>query len=191
MILKADIKTHLIGDYRVIVIDNLFNWSEIEGIYVNLCNLQYKIANSNQVDVQNIQDKHLKADVSLDFLKSIDFFENGREELIEKFFEDGNYVIDKSYVNCGLKGDQHKCHVDNYYKGNGRTMLYYGNRTWDTNHGGETIFYDADKNDIAFISVYKPGRVVIFDSDMPHSARPQTFDGPNYRFTLAIKYLKQ
>lgn len=184
------VRLHFVGQYKIAVLDGLFSWAEIEGIYVNICNLQYRISNSNQLDIQNIQDKKLKADIDIGFLKSVRFFDEGRESLIESYFKDGDYDIHKAYINCGLKGDSHNVHVDNYFKSSGKTLLYYANRDWNPNHGGETIFYCPDTKDIVFISTYKPGRIIIFDSEVPHSARPQALDGPNYRFTMALKYIK-
>lgn len=181
---------HAFNNRYIHVIDGLFSRAEIEGIYVNLCALPFRVANSNQIDVQNMQDRHLKADVDENFLGHIGFFGGERKEKINGFFSDADYKIYKSYVNLGLKGDDHRCHVDAYYPGQGKTLIYYANREWDANHGGETVFYDMDQKEIIFVSTYTPGRVIIFDSDMPHSARPQSFDAPNYRFTLALKFIK-
>ena len=184
------INTHVFGRYTITVIDNLFSWAEMEGLYTNFCTLPYRIANSNQVDIQALQDRHLKADIDPTFLQSIQFFGENRDEVISSFFKHANYGLYKSYVNLGVKGDAHFCHADTYYPEQGKTLLYYANRDWDVNQGGETVFYDEEKKEIVYVVTFKPGRVVIFDSDMPHSARPQALDGPNYRFTLALKYLK-
>jgi Rps23 Pro-64 3,4-dihydroxylase Tpa1-like proline 4-hydroxylase len=182
--------THLIGNNSITIIDGLFSWAEMEGLYVNIATLPFRICNSNKLDIQSMQDKKLKADIDTDFLTSINFFDSNRESILQQLFEDGNYDLTKAYINCGIKGDSHECHVDAYYKDQGKTLLYYANRDWNPNFGGETIFYNEDRTEIEFVSTYKPGRVVVFDSEIPHSARPQSLDGPNYRFTLALKYLK-
>jgi len=181
--------TYTVDGRTIHVFDGLFTKAEAEAIYVSICQLQFRVANVNFLDVQGIQDKHLKADVDVSFLDSIKLFGGSRDEIISPLFGE-DFYMHKAYVNLGIKGDAHKCHVDAYHEGQGKTILYYANRDWDQNHGGETIFYNMEQTEIAFVSSYKPGRLVIFDSDLPHSARPQTFDGPAYRFTLALKYLR-
>lgn len=174
----------------ITVIDGLFTRAEIEGLYVNACSQPYYLANTNQFDIQGLQDKKLKCDIDEGFLAQTRFYADGRKEVLDQYFGDADYKLYKSYINCGIKGDSHECHTDTYYQNQGKTLLYYANRDWEPNHGGETIFYDEDKQEIVYICGFKPGRIVIFDSDIPHSARPQSFDGPNYRFTLALKFLK-
>lgn len=181
--------TKAVDGREIHVLDGLFTRAEAEAIYVAICQLQFKIANVNYLDVQGIQDRHLKADVDVNFLNSVKLFGGERDEVVSRLFGDNHYLY-KSYINLGIKGDSHKCHVDAYHPGQGKTLLYYANRDWEPNHGGETVFYNMEQTDIAFVSTYKPGRIVVFDSDIPHSARPQTMDGPSYRFTLAIKYLR-
>lgn len=181
--------THFVAGREVHVFDGLLSKAESEAIYVAICQLQFRIANVNYLDVQGIQDKHMKADVDVGFLDAVKLFGGGRDAVISKLFDE-DFFLHKAYVNLGIKGDTHKCHVDAYHPGQGKTLLYYANRDWDPNHGGETVFYNMEQTDIEFVSTYKPGRIVVFDSDIPHSARPQTMDGPGYRFTLAIKYLR-
>ena len=65
--------------------------------------------------------------------------------------------------------------------------LYYANLEWQDGWYGETLFYD--KNDIdrvAFTSPYKPGRIILFDGDIPHAIRPQSVKGPKYRMSLSL-----
>ena len=33
---------------------------------------------------------------------------------------------------------------------------------------------------------YVPGRLLMFDGTEPHSIRPQSFSGPQYRFTVSV-----
>ena len=83
---------------------------------------------------------------------------------------------------------------DNFHKDldlpdrKGYTILYYANKKWDTNYGGETLFYDENLEIIAAVKP-KPGRFVVFDSKIFHSARPPQSGCPYNRYTIAIKYL--
>ena len=66
-----------------------------------------------------------------------------------------------------------------------KIVLYYGNLEWKDGAHGETHFYSDDLKNIEFSSPYTPGRIIIFDGDIPHCVRPQSLIGPKYRFTLA------
>ena len=67
------------------------------------------------------------------------------------------------------------------------TILYYSNIKWDINYGGETLFYDPNNLEIISAIQPKPGRFVVFDSTLPHSARPIQSNCPYLRYTIAVK----
>ena len=65
--------------------------------------------------------------------------------------------------------------------------LYYVNLNWEDGFYGETFFYNSkDLSKIEFASVYKPGRIILFDGHIPHAIRPQSIKGPKFRFTLSV-----
>jgi Rps23 Pro-64 3,4-dihydroxylase Tpa1-like proline 4-hydroxylase len=66
------------------------------------------------------------------------------------------------------------------------TMLYYANIRWREDWGGETLFFTEDMSEVVYTSVYKPGRVIVFDGSIPHTIRPQSRYAPQYRFTFAL-----
>jgi hypothetical protein len=63
--------------------------------------------------------------------------------------------------------------------------LYYVNLEWRDGWYGETFFYSDDLKDVAFTSLYVPGRILLFDGDIPHAIRPQSVAGPKYRITIS------
>lgn len=67
------------------------------------------------------------------------------------------------------------------------TFLYYGNRHWKHSWGGETTFYDTDTGLVAG-TLPSPGRIVMFNSRLPHRAGLQTVDCPSYRYTVSAFY---
>ena len=68
-----------------------------------------------------------------------------------------------------------------------QSVLYYVNPDWQDGWYGETIFYDPeDIKSIAYTSSYIPGRIILFDGDIPHTIRPQSIKAPKYRFNLSI-----
>ena len=60
-------------------------------------------------------------------------------------------------------------HVDAPYwvKDNKTVLLYLKPDLYHPNFGGETIFYDHELNAQRIVSP-KPGRIVLFDGDLPH-----------------------
>tara|TARA_B100000131_G_scaffold271822_1_gene272426 strand:- start:83 stop:601 length:519 start_codon:yes stop_codon:yes gene_type:complete len=89
----------------------------------------------------------------------------------------------KTIVNLVRPTDVHYTH---HHRGK-HVALYYTNLDWEDGWYGETIFYDEFKeNDIAFTSPYIPGRIVLFDGNVPHTIRPQSVVGPKFRITITL-----
>jgi len=66
-------------------------------------------------------------------------------------------------------------------------VLYYVNLDWQDGWYGETIFYDEFKeNNINFTSPYIPGRIILFDGNIPHAIRPQSVNGPKFRLSITL-----
>lgn len=93
--------------------------------------------------------------------------------------------FDKCVVNLTKPGDYHYTHTHTNTHGKDITViLYYANLEWRDSWAGETIFYDKYKNNISAYE-YTPGRLLKFSGMTPHSIRPQSFNGPQYRFTIS------
>jgi len=94
-----------------------------------------------------------------------------------------------AYMNVLKFGDAPRIHCDApHWCDNQATMIVYLNEYWIPNYGGETIFYDNNL-DILHAVVPKPGRVVIFDGRIPHSARTPTPYFLWNRYMLAYKFM--
>jgi Rps23 Pro-64 3,4-dihydroxylase Tpa1-like proline 4-hydroxylase len=107
------------------------------------------------------------------------------EPLALKFL---NY-IDGSYKKCIYNffrhGDSPKLHVDSNGD-EGITILIYLNTHWDINWGGETIF--ANNGNIIRSINPVPGRIIKFQSNILHSARPPVSSCPAPgRFSLVFQ----
>ena len=48
-----------------------------------------------------------------------------------------------------------------------------------------TLFYDNSLINVESAVSFVPGRIVIFDGTIPHTIRPQSTYGPDYRFTIS------
>lgn len=105
------------------------------------------------------------------------------------FFSKTHEVLSISF-NKSSFGTSDLVHVDST-DNNNYTILTYVNPEWNIDWGGETLFYDPNLQEIAKSIIPKPGRVVIFDSTLPHSARPPQIHCPYSRCVLAIKLTKK
>ena len=95
-------------------------------------------------------------------------------------------ILTRLYCNKILAGDSPTSHYDGKYDGD-TTVLVYVNSEWDHNEGGETLFYNKDKEVVQAV-VPKPGRVAIFPANILHSARPPLPYVTKPRYTVAYKY---
>ena len=66
------------------------------------------------------------------------------------------------------------------------TALWYLCEHWDTEWGGETLFFDA-AGDAQFVCSPRPGRLVLFDGAIRHAGRPPSRICYVPRYTFAIK----
>lgn len=87
----------------------------------------------------------------------------------------------KCVVNLSKCGDYHFNHTHHGMI----VLLYYVNLEWRDGFAGETLFYDNSLTNVESAVSFVPGRIVIFDGDTPHTIRPQSTYGPNYRFTIS------
>lgn len=174
----------------IAVIDGLFNFSELAGIHTGIVSLPYKISNSNAAEVQDITDRRLVSYIDQSVLNRMGFNDPARASVLKHYIPE-DYVLFNSYVNLGIRGDQHQAHSDYYWSNGGKTLLLYANKEWHRDWCGETFFYNDAGTEIEYVNSFVPGRVVIFDSDIPHLAREQSNLGPSYRFTLAVKYVRK
>ena len=107
-------------------------------------------------------------------------------EIVEREITQGAFAIERMYVNAYSYGDCPTVHVDNLQQGH-FTVLYYANYEWNHNWSGETVFYNDDKDEIIRAVYPRPGRIVTFDSRIPHVAREPNRICPVVRYTIAIK----
>ncbi len=107
---------------------------------------------------------------------------------IREFIKSNNYRIQKYYLNLGTSSDLYAYHVDNINEG-GKTILCYLNTKWSTDWEGETHFSDSAAKEVLASVSFIPGRVVIFDSLIPHKASQPSFNAEHYRMVLAVKLI--
>ena len=105
----------------------------------------------------------------------------------------GKRCLLRAYVNGYTFGTDAYYHVDDNWIvekfGSNvltETIIVYLNKTWDKDWGGETTILNSD-NEIEYSVLPKSNRVLIFDSNKFHSARPLSRICPELRSVLVFK----
>ena len=99
---------------------------------------------------------------------------------------DRRYRAYRAYTNYASHGDVLMIHTDSQPGADEYTALWYLANDWDADWGGETVFYDDDR-DARFIVSPRPGRLVVFDGSIPHAGRPPARHCTSARYSFAIK----
>lgn len=118
-------------------------------------------------------------------LMNIGFFDKIHPEVHEVIKD---YFITRSYVISTNYQLEARYHVD---QPSDLTMIYYVNRNWEKDWGGETLFTDNDVSEVEYCSMCKPGRVVIFDSTIPHRPAPPSCLSKEFRYTFVTNFVKK
>lgn len=100
-----------------------------------------------------------------------------------------NYRPYRHYCNFASYGDLLFSHRDSAESNSEITALWYITSNWDIEWGGETLFFNENQDAEAVVSP-KPGRLVLFDSNLLHTARIPTRLCTQPRFSFAIKLEK-
>lgn len=98
----------------------------------------------------------------------------------------------QSWINATLPGSWYYSHVDVFDQTLTETpitLLYAINEIWNTNHGGETLFYNS-YGEKEFALDFTPGRIIKFDGRLKH--KPAIVQG-NYepRYMYTCKYFPE
>jgi hypothetical protein len=113
--------------------------------------------------------------------------------LMQKYYcllnlQNKKFRIIRHYVNCADSGTVDLIHEDAAWDSeNFFTIIQYGNFKWNPNWHGETVFYNQNYDEIIEAVSIKPGRIIVFDSKIPHSARTSSRIAEFSRFTIVTK----
>lgn len=162
------------------VYDGLVNFSFREHAYSIVRNSLFRIGNEDGDAIETADHKYLCSYYNQHDLDSIGLMQaiegtEAQKHLIGK-------TLDRIHVNLSTPMDTNWAHD---HRGH-TVLLYYVNKHWKHEWAGETMFFNDDMTEVEYASKYTPGRIVIFDGEIPHSVRPQAASAPMYRFTLSL-----
>ncbi|XP_065060932.1 uncharacterized protein LOC135688140 [Rhopilema esculentum] len=93
-------------------------------------------------------------------------------------------------TNLVRNADHTRIHLDTGHdKEKEWTFLVYLNPNWTQNYYGETAFFERNSDDTEIVAEVRPryGRSVIFQGQIPHSARPPSLNFTGARLTFVTK----
>lgn len=102
--------------------------------------------------------------------------------IAEEMFAGERFKPQRAYINHSVYGDVYHMHRDL----SAVTVLYYANLFWESDWGGETIYFD-DNNDAQIVVSPQPGRMVVSRGAILHRGTVPTRDCPQARLTIAFK----
>lgn len=164
------------------ILDDLFSGRQVQEIFSSIHQPVYKFGQkSNPGDSFGFWIAHITQEVrdSVPPLRAL-------WEVLDARINEGRCGIERMYVNAYNYGDCPTVHADHTEPGH-FTVLYYANPEWNANWSGETVFYNESRDEIVKSVFPKPGRVVAFDSRIPHVAREPNRICPVVRYTIAVK----
>lgn len=162
---------------KVKVFDDLFDEQFIADMDAYVKTLPFT---QTEVDVH---ETHLQQGKSTDFDREHPLI----KRMIDTYAEYiDSSILQRTYCNKILNTDTPQSHTDSKYEVD-MTVLYYVNKDYNFEWGGETLFYDNEDANLAVTP--KPGRVAIFPGNILHSARPFLMHVTEPRYTIAFKYV--
>ncbi|MGY4490218.1 2OG-Fe(II) oxygenase [Pseudomonas sp. TE3610] len=91
------------------------------------------------------------------------------------------------YANGQTLGQDSPIHRDNKPQERGKTVVLFCNSHWASCWGGELVFYDHQKMNVIKSVLPRSGRFVVFNGQVPHSARSPSVACDQLRVTIAFK----
>ena len=164
---------------KIYVFDDLLSFEHLNDAYT-MCKLLDLSMGWNDTNLAEAQHhRYLHAPLSLDDLPIMS---------LDKYFVNSPITplldglrMTKAVLNVTVTSDCHYTHTH----AEKLVVLFYINLEWKDGWHGETLFFSNDGKEIVYASRYTPGRVIAFDGSIPHSIRPQSREGPQYRYTFA------
>jgi SM-20-related protein len=108
------------------------------------------------------------------------------EKVVAELWPGERFRPYRVYTNYASYGDTLLTHVDAPPNTRELTALWFLSERWDTEWGGETLFYD-DSGDAQIAVSPRPGRLLLFDGAIRHAGKPPNRNCNVSRYTFAIK----
>lgn len=162
--------------------DNLVDPAIVTQLGIAVKGLHYIRKEKSRPDVPALA---AAADIEPAIVAADPFFQR-LKAIAEKMFPGEVLGHLRAYVNSSVYGDSYFSHRDCPETSSNVTVLYYANLIWQTDWGGETIFYNDDEDAVLVVSP-KAGRLVVARGAILHRANVPTRSCYEERLTVAYK----
>lgn len=159
---------------------DLFSFVERQSIHEYVTTLSY---NSYGGDVGGSTDQFFslleKNDVAY-----TGFFDTEGYKALDKEFNLSERYVNQYRVNLSPPFEKNNIHTDSC----ALTLLYYCNMDWKIEYSGHTIFMDDHIEEPIYTSIYTPGKLIVFDGNIPHMILSPISSLAGLRKTFVIQY---
>ena len=174
---------HISKTEKIFVVDNAFDYSNQEALF-NFCkNSLYSFGHAAS-SVSSADLGRFICNLTAEELNHTGF-DTLFESLVKKY-KNRKVRIDRAYINVYFPYTPTALHTDDN-KPDAISFLAYANPHWQSDWAGETQFFTDTIQDVDQSVLPRGGRVILFDSNIPHTARAPAVICPVPRFTLTIK----
>jgi len=175
-----------LGNSKIQIFDNIFTHHERSLFYDFYRKSSYKIGWEDDSVIENQHLKYMHSQVNEAGLESLGFMPGiMRNSFTGPLTQ--SHSISRVVTNLSFSNNTYYNHTHEEDK----VLLYYGNMSWKTEWAGETLFFNEDGSEIVYATPYVPGRVIMFDGQIPHTIRPQAASAPHFRFTMGMFWQKK
>ncbi len=181
---EQKVRRHVIAGRELFICDGWIDPAFVAKIASIVPNLHYHRKEKSRADVAFATSSAEIADAAL----RVDPFFLRLRQVAEAMFPGEALRDQRAYVNSSSYGDVYYTHRDCSAHRNHVTALYYANLEWETDWGGETIFYDDDY-EAQLVVAPKAGRVVVARGAILHRGTVPTRGCHADRYTIAYKLL--
>ena len=172
-----------VGGRDVFVFDGLVDAGEIRRYFAGMSQASFTRTETARPDSQEF--RHWVCETPLVNLPRIAMWP-ATEAVLRTLRPAERYQPYRAYTNYSSFGDVLLTHVDALPNARELTALWFLCERWETDWGGETLFYD-DAGEAELAVSPKPGRLLLFDGAIRHAGKPPNRNCTVSRFTFAIK----
>jgi hypothetical protein len=177
-------RDYTIEEKNIRIYDDILTPAEHYKCYNYALKSSYKLLRSaSDAPEEQQYQKTLACYLSLDEVISHGLLSN---QYICNYIKENKLRVRRYYFNLSTSNDTYCYHIDDAEDGS-KTILCYLNTTWEPTWEGETHFSNNKMREVLVASSFIPGRVIIFDSSIPHKSTQPSFNSKNFRIAVAIK----
>lgn len=177
---NSNFEQYVINNKELYIFDNVFEPAEIEHLNQYCLNSVYKPEHSSN-DMNYERDSRFVSLISPEELQYSKILP-GIKRICTNLKKD--LYIAYQYINHYTLNTSVSTHTDGSTPGQ-YTILIFPNKYWEDTWGGEIAFFE-DGNVHKLIK-FIPGRVIVFDSRIPHQVLPLTRNARKDRYSIALK----